>query len=363
MSMATFTFSMSLSSFRSFVPVWHHRASNRRSLGLFDVTRPMRLPPLLKCSAADPDKETKAPTTSSGAAEWTHKLTAGIAGIGFLETSYLTYLKLTGSEAFCPISGSPCSDILNSDYALVFGVPLPLVGMVAYGLVAALGLQLASKKMLPFGIDKSNAQLMVLGTTTSMAAASAYFLFILSTKFSGSTCSYCLLSAFLSFSLFFTAVKDIGLQETNKQVGTQLLIASLVILTLNTYNNSISASSSLAEVELPYYSSEIKTPSSPFALSLAKHLHSIGAKMYGAFWCSHCLEQKKMFGGEAMKELDIVECYPEGFRSGTGMIKACVDAKVDGFPMWVINGQVVSGEVELSELARVSGYNGSAQPS
>ena len=87
------------------------------------------------------------------------------------------------------------------------GVPLPLIGMAAYGVVAALGLQLATKKLLPFGIDKSNAQLMLLGTTTSMAAASAYFLYILSTRLSGSTCSYCLLSAFLSFGLFFITVK------------------------------------------------------------------------------------------------------------------------------------------------------------
>ncbi|KAL5675308.1 hypothetical protein ACJX0J_011439, partial [Zea mays] len=27
---------------------------------------------------------------------------AGVAGLGFLETGYLTYLKLTGSEIFCP---------------------------------------------------------------------------------------------------------------------------------------------------------------------------------------------------------------------------------------------------------------------
>ena len=47
-----------------------------------------------------------------------------------------------------------------------------------------------------------------------------------------------------------------------------------------------------------------------------------------------------MFGREAAKELDYVECYPEGFRPGTTMNKACIDAKVDGFPMWVINGQV-----------------------
>lgn len=53
---------------------------------------------------------------------------------------------------------------------------------------------------------------------------------------------------------------------------------------------------SLAEIDLPYYATEITTPSSPFALSLARHLHSIGAKMYGAFWCSHCQEQKVVCG-------------------------------------------------------------------
>lgn len=86
------------------------------------------------------------------------------------------------------------------------GVPLPLIGMAAYGLVAALSLQL-TREDLPLGINKSTGQLVLLGCTTSMAAASAYFLYILSTKFSGSSCSYCLLSAMLSFSLFFLTVK------------------------------------------------------------------------------------------------------------------------------------------------------------
>jgi len=48
----------------------------------------------------------------------------------------------------------------------------------------------------------------------------------------------------------------------------------------------------------------------------------------------------QMFGREAAKELDYVECFPEGYRTGTKMIKACTDAKLDGFPTWIINGQV-----------------------
>lgn len=85
--------------------------------------------------------------------------------------------------------------------------------------------------------------------------------------------------------------------------------------------------------------------------------------MYGAFWCSHCLEQKEMFGREAAKQLDYVECFPDGYRTGTKMIDACLDAKIEGFPTWIINGQVLSGEVELSELAQASGYSESDQPS
>ncbi|KAH7518962.1 hypothetical protein FEM48_Zijuj09G0227100 [Ziziphus jujuba var. spinosa] len=123
----------------------------------------------------------------------------------------------------------------------------------------------------------------------------------------------------------------------------------------------------LAEIELPYFTTEITSPSSPFALSLTKHLQSIGAKMYGAFWCSHYLEQKQvnlcsvtfvleadlnhevntieklMFGSEAAKLLNYVECFPDGYKKGTKILKACANAGIEGFPTWVINRQVLRG--------------------
>ncbi|KAJ9172604.1 hypothetical protein P3X46_015821 [Hevea brasiliensis] len=321
----------------------------------------------VKCMSSGPsqDAESESETAASSSSSSssfssssisTYNWCAALGGIGFLETVYLTYLKLTDSDAFCPVGGGSCGDVLNSDYAIVFGVPLPVFGIVAYGFVSALGLQLKGNN-LPFGIGESNGRLLLLAITTSMATASGYFLYILSTKFSGASCSYCLMSAFLSLSLFFITIKDFGLQEIQKVLGLQLSIAILVIAALSTsYGTSPSVSSSLAEIDLPYFTSEITTPSSPFAVSLAKHLHSIGAKMYGAFWCSHCLEQKQMFGKEALEMLDYVECFPDGYRKGTKIAKACADAKIEGFPTWVINGQVLSGEQELSELAQLSGF-------
>lgn len=55
----------------------------------------------------------------SGISSYT--LSAGLAGLGLLETGYLSYVKLTNSNAFCPIGGGNCGDVLNSDYSLVFG--------------------------------------------------------------------------------------------------------------------------------------------------------------------------------------------------------------------------------------------------
>lgn len=58
--------------------------------------------------------------------------------------------------------------------------------------------------------------------------------------------------------------------------------------------------------------------SSGQALSLSKRLQEAGAKMYGAFWCSHCLDQKQEFGKEAMSSFPYVECFPNGWKRVSG---------------------------------------------
>uniref|UniRef100_A0A0D9VP60 Vitamin K epoxide reductase domain-containing protein n=1 Tax=Leersia perrieri TaxID=77586 RepID=A0A0D9VP60_9ORYZ len=281
---------------------------------------------------------------------------AGVAGLGLLETGYLSYLKLTGSEAFCPVGGGGCGNVLQSDYSVVFGIPLPLLGLVAYGSVLTLSLQKNGKKFLP-GIDDLDIRLTLLLVSTSMATASAYFLYILNTKFIGTTCSYCLLSAFLSFALFSIRIKDFGLERVQKFVGLQLSVAIIVALALtNSYSSATTQLNGTDDFVLERYDTEITTESTPFAIALAKHLHSIGAKMYGAFWCSHCNEQKQIFGREATKLLDYVECFPNGAGKGKKMAPECAAAGIEGFPTWIINGKVLGGDQELPILAEESGF-------
>lgn len=130
-------------------------------------------------------------------------------------------------------------------------------------------------------------------------------------------------------------------QEIKQVAGLQVAVTAAVIVALSSaYADITPALTGSGDIDLPPVEPEITTNSSSATLSLAKHLQSVGAKIYGAFWCSHCYEQKQMFGREAMKYLDYVECYPEGYRRGVKIAKACESEKINGFPTWIIKGEV-----------------------
>ena len=78
----------------------------------------------------------------------------------------------------------------------------------------------------------------------------------------------------------------------------------------------------------------------------AKCITAAGGKMYGAFWCSHCLEQKKWFG-DAFQYIDYVECGESN--------EACTAAGIQGYPTWVINGKKYTGVHSPDQLATLSG--------
>lgn len=84
----------------------------------------------------------------------------------------------------------------------------------------------------------------------------------------------------------------------------------------------------------------------------AKCLSDKGAKFYGAFWCSHCQNQKELFGA-SKNLLPYVECSEV---DGTTQTKVCADAKVEGYPTWEFADKSrLSGEVNLQTLAEKTG--------
>lgn len=81
---------------------------------------------------------------------------------------------------------------------------------------------------------------------------------------------------------------------------------------------------------------------------LAKCLTKKGYKMYGASWCSHCEEQKALFG-KSFQYIEYVECANP---HGDGVIQACKNAGIEKLPTWVMpDGEKVEGVLSASDLA------------
>ncbi len=73
------------------------------------------------------------------------------------------------------------------------------------------------------------------------------------------------------------------------------------------------------------------------------------ATFYGAFWCPHCNDQKKLFGSKSVKNLDYVECSTP---DGKGQTQVCIDAEITGYPTWEFaDGERVDGVMTLESLA------------
>lgn len=86
--------------------------------------------------------------------------------------------------------------------------------------------------------------------------------------------------------------------------------------------------------------------------SFAACLKEKKATFYGAFWCPHCQNQKKMFGNSE-KFLLYVECSTT---DGKEQLKVCKDKKINGYPTWEFNdGSRLTGEVTLEKLAEKTG--------
>ena len=86
--------------------------------------------------------------------------------------------------------------------------------------------------------------------------------------------------------------------------------------------------------------------------AFAKCLGEKNAVFYGAFWCSHCQNQKNEFG-KSKKYLPYVECSTP---DGKGQVEACTQKQITGYPTWEFaDGSRMSGEVSMQTLAEKSG--------
>lgn len=302
---------------------------------------------------------------------WSRVLIGAIAILGALLTAYLTISRLTAGEVVCLSNAgaqgsSTCKDVLSSPYATVFGLPLSLYGCLAYISMAAfafapLAIKSPEQKDLRSKLENWTWLLLFAGAT-AMTVFSGYLMYVLATQIQA-TCLYCIGSALFSLSLLVLTVIGHSWEDIGQLAFTALVVVMVTLIsTLGVYANVNQTASDGGTIP-PISGSpnpavggwEIKTTSGEAEIALAEHLSKTGFKMYGAYWCPHCHEQKALFGQEASSKLNYIECAPEG---KNGQPNVCAQAGIKGFPSWGFNGKIESGVKPLDQLAKLSGYQG-----
>ena len=301
---------------------------------------------------------------------WSRYAIAAIAILGAINTGYLTITKLFGGEAICPTSG--CDQVLSSPYAYVFGLPLALFGLLAY-------LSMTAFALVPLAVNtETNRQLrarledwtwlLMFAGATAMMVFSGYLMYIMGTEFVAvygfqSICYYCVASAIFATTLFILTLIGRDWEDVGQLALTGVVVIMVVLIgTLGIYadvgGSPATAAAGEGEVGPP-----VTRTSGQSELALARHLRQIGAKMYGAYWCPHCHDQKQLFGQPASEEINYVECDPTGQNAQPNLCEAAA-ARIEergerfGFPTWEINGELYPGTRNLDELADLSGYQG-----
>lgn len=100
-----------------------------------------------------------------------------------------------------------------------------------------------------------------------------------------------------------------------------------------------------------YYFAYYRKPASTLD-GFAKCLSKSGAKMYGAWWCPHCADQKELFG-YAFQYVNYVECSPPGQRTQN---EVCKQAGLKGYPTWQFSdGSRAEGSLHLEALSEKTG--------
>jgi len=87
--------------------------------------------------------------------------------------------------------------------------------------------------------------------------------------------------------------------------------------------------------------------------TFARCLAAKQVKMYGLYWCTHCADQKEMFGS-SFDYVTYVECGIKG--QARGELESCKQAGIKNFPTWEFpNGERKEGALPLPVLSEKSG--------
>lgn len=276
-------------------------------------------------SRAVPDRYTIRPTPN-----WP---LLALSSVGMVLTAYLSWAALAGGAVQGCSAGAGCDVVLTSRWATLLGVPTSLWGLLGYAALAAIAF-----------VRRADRHWSWAWTVALLGVCYSVYLTVVSLTMLQAACPYCLTSlALMSATLGLVVLQRPPEMAHRSWLGLaagRVALAAMVILLVHSTN--------VRPEEEP------TGPEDPQVRALAEHLADKDVLFYGASWCPHCQEQKRLFGASA-KRLPYVECNLAG--PTAPQASACSAAGVNTYPTWVINGRRFVGQVlTLAELADATGF-------
>ena len=127
-------------------------------------------------------------------------ISTGLAALGFVDSIYLTWIKLTGSYTTCGPIGN-CEAVNSSRFAEIAGVPIALIGAIGY-----LAIMILISLEVRFPDFKEGLLLGFFGFTLTGTIYSAYLTYV-EIAILNAICPYCVISALIMVLLFVLSVK------------------------------------------------------------------------------------------------------------------------------------------------------------
>jgi len=258
-------------------------------------------------------------------------LVVAVAAAGVVVSGVLAWSRWAGAAVPLCAGGSGCDIVQASRYSMVLGVPTAFWGTLLFAAVGALAL---------WGLT---AQRWLAAFVLAVAAvAFSGYLTGVSLLVIGAACVWCLVSAALTVALLGAVLttrppggRRSWLRAPRLPIAGALTAVATLVLAAGLFVEPVGGS--------PAY-----------RLALARHLADMDAKMYGAYWCPACKEQKARFG-EAADQVPYVECDARGFQARPDL---CERVNVRAYPTWVIGEARHEGVLTIADLARLSGFTG-----
>ena len=293
--------------------------------------------------------------------KWPKIIIAFLSTIGIVDTGSIT-LKNWGffTSLSCPGMNNGCEKVLNSPWGTLFennkfNIPLSLAGFITYSSILLLTIFLTLNL---FSTKKRLTKFLWWLIFLISCSSSVFSFLLINIMFFKikAYCFFCILSATLSISIFIISMIGAKFESREPMFYRGFIVTLTVLIGGLIWSNNVDPSNAIdLSINSGKVSPVITTSSSSQKIKFAKFLNDNNIKMYSAYWCPHCHDQKQLFGKEAANELTIIECAKDGENN---QYKLCKEKEIEGFPSWEINNQIYSGVKELNDLAIISGYQG-----